>query len=306
MVRIGEHEDVHHVRDVRRVTWIGLAANLFLAAFKIVAGVLGSSQAVIADGFNSISDTATDVAILIGVRYWTSPADETHPYGHRRIETVITGAIAVVIAFLAGSLIYGALVGLHERHEQTVGMIAFAAAVVSILCKEVLYRWTVRVGRRARSSAVIAKAWDHRSDVFTSMPVAAAVLGARYLPTWWFLDHIGALLVSLIILRAGWRIGWPALQELTDIGAPEAVRERIRAIAMATDGVLYVHAIRTRYVGPVLLADLHVKVNGAMTVREGHDISELVKERLIAEGPDIVDVVVHLEPYKGERDANGK
>lgn len=282
--------------QVRLVTWAGLVINLLLVAFKLVGGVLGRSQVIVADAVHSLSDTGTDVAVLIGVRYWSAPADERHPYGHGRIEAMVTALIAVALAAVALGLGYEAVASLAEKHALPPGRIALAAALVSIVCKEALYRWSVAVGRRVRSSAVVANAWHHRSDALSSIPAALAVAGARLHPSWALLDHVGTVIVSFIILQAAWRIGHPALQELADTGASEEDRRRIRGIAMATRGVNMVHAVRTRRIGSGLAADLHIGVDGGMTVREGHDVSEEVKQRLLDAGPALVDVVVHLEP----------
>lgn len=282
--------------EVRRVTWTGLAVNVTLAGLKLAAGLIGHSQVVVADAVHSLSDASTDVAVLIGVRYWSAPADDRHPYGHGRIETVVTALIALVLAGVAVGLGYQALATLRDPHSTRPGAIALAAALLSIVCKEALYRWSVAVGRRIKSSALVANAWHHRSDALSSLPAALAVAGARVHPSWVLLDHVGAVLVSFIILQAVWRIGWPAVQELVDTGATATERRRIRSVALDTEGVRTVHAVRTRRIGPGLAADLHVTVDGEMTVSRGHSVSEEVKRRLLADGPTLVDVVVHLEP----------
>lgn len=290
----------HDNRDtgaVRRVTWLGLAANLFLSVFKLLAGIAGGSQAVVADAVHSFSDSSTDVAILVGVRYWAQPPDETHPHGHGRIETLVTTFIGIMLAAVGLALIYNALATLHERVGASPGWIAFAAALVSIVCKELLFRWNLAVGRRIRSCALVANAWHHRSDALSSVPVALAVAGAAISPSWAFLDHVGAVVVSLFIFQAAWRITFPALERLVDVGASRREREVIQEIAADTHGVRAIHALRTRHIGAGLQLDLHILVDGDMTVRRGHDISEAVKERLLALGPEVVDVVVHLEPY---------
>jgi len=294
--------NAHHsqgVREIKRVTWIGLVINIALAALKLTAGILGRSQVVVADAVHSLSDCSTDIVILVGVRFWSQPPDEKHPHGHRRIETLITMAIGVVLGAVAVGLAYHAIVTLQERDEHVPGWIAFVAAIISIVVKESLYRWTVAIGRRIRSSAVVANAWHHRSDAFSSFPAALAVAAAALYPPWWFVDHIGAVVVSLFILQAAWRIVHPTLGELADVGASPDDRRRIEELAMATEGVRLVHALRTRFVGPGLHVDLHIKVDPQMTVWEGHEISEQVKRRLLDDGPDVLDVVVHLEPYRG-------
>ena len=289
------------VRQARRVTWAGLVINLLLAAFKFVCGLMGASQALIADSVHSLSDCSTDLAILIGVRYWCAPADADHPHGHRRIETVITVVIALILAAVAAAIAYKSLGTIKDRHATVPGWTALAAAVVSIAVKEGVYRRTMAVGRRIRSSAMIANAWHHRSDALSSVPVALAVIGARINPAWGFLDHVGAVVVSVFILGAAWRIGSPALKQLVDAGAPAKDLDQIIGIALSVEPVCHVHAVRTRYVGSRLAVDLHVKVDGNLTVREGHDISETVTQKLLAEGPDLVDVVVHLEPCDEDR-----
>ena len=290
--------DSGYVTEVQRVTWAGLVTNVLLAVLKLVGGILGSSQAIIADAVHTLSDSSTDVAILIGVRYWSMPPDEEHPHGHRRIETMVTSVIALALVLVGAGLLYTALTTLRDPDANPPGWIAFAAAVVSIATKEALYHWTAAVGKRLRSSALTANAWHHRSDALSSVPAALAVGGAALSPNWAFLDHVGAVVVSLFILQAAWSIGRPALGQLIDTGAPEEDREKIKQIALAADGVKHVHALRTRYVGHGLQVDLHIQVDGTMSVRAGHDISRRVKRQLLDEGPDILDVVVHLEPVE--------
>lgn len=291
------------IAQVRRVTWIGLAANVLLSGFKLVAGTIGSSQAIVADGVHSLSDMTTDIVLLIGVRYWSAPPDQDHPHGHHRIETMITVFIGIVLAFAGLGLGYRALVTLQVKPAVPPGLIALIAALVSFASKEILYRYSVGVGKRIKSSAVIANAWHHRSDSLSSIPPAIAVAGAMFFPEWYFLDRIGAVMVSLFILQAAWKIALPAVKELTDWGAEPEVYERIKEISLSTDGVLHVHKCRTRRLGFGFQVDLHVQVQPDLTVEEGHDISGAVKIRLLKEGPNVVDVITHLEPYKGEIDS---
>jgi len=281
---------------VRRVTLCGLIANLALSALKLTVGFLGSSQAVMADGVHSLSDITTDIAVLWGMRYWSAPPDQEHPYGHRRIETAITAFIGVILGTVAVGLAYNGLRAVREPDLAPPGRIALIGAAVSIIGKELLYRWSYTVGKRVRSSALRANAWHHRSDAMSSIPVAGAVLVAGVRPEWAFIDRIGAVVVSLFILYAAWRILRPALAELVDTGASAHVREEIEKLAGQHAAVCYVHAVRTRRHGAGLHVDLHIGVDGKMSVREGHDVSEEVKEWLLASGPDIVDVIVHLEP----------
>lgn len=296
MTAIPKSKGANHETEIRRVTIAGLAVNLFLSAIKFIAGTVGNSQAVVADAVHSLSDTITDFSILLGVRYWSKPPDDFHPHGHQRIEALITTMIGLLLAFVAFGIAYNALSTIHEPHASP-GVIALAAALVSIFSNELLYRWTVSVGNRIDSAALVANAWHHRSDGFSSIPAALAVAGAVLVPRWTFLDHLGAMLVSVFILYAAWGIIRPSLEQLIDTGASPEMCAKIEEIAIATKGVDHVHAIRTRFIGSKLQVDLHIHVDGEMSVRRGHDISEDVKRRLIMEGPKVVDVVVHLEPY---------
>jgi len=291
-------KNAQDARHVVRVTWIGLAGNVFLSGLKFTAGFLGSSQAVVADGVHSLSDMGTDLAVLLGVKLWSAPPDEDHPYGHRRIETIITVAIGVALALAALGIGYNALATIRGIHLRQPGWIAIPGSVFAIVLKEVLYRWTVAVGRQVKSSAVIANAWHHRSDALSSVPVVIAVAVAVLNPKLAFIDHAGALVVSIFILKVSWDIISPSLSELADLGAPRKHREKIRAITTGISGVKSVHAIRTRRLGSGLHVDLHILVDGEMTVRMGHEISRAVKSALIEKGPEILDAVVHLEPYE--------
>ena len=286
---------------IRRVTWVGLVLNLVLAAIKFAAGEMGASQAVIADAVHSLSDTTTDLAVILGVRYWSAPPDDEHPYGHGRIETLITSFIGGALVLVGLGVAYHALVSARQPHPHPVGWAALWGPVLSIGAKEALYRWTVAVGTRARSSAVIANAWHHRSDALSSLPVVAAVVVAAWNPSWSFVDRVGAVVVSLFILRVSWDVLKPALSELVDRGATRKERERIAQLARGVQGVRDVHRIRARRIGSRFLVDLHILVQPEISVRAGHDISEAVQEELLDRDPDIVDVVVHLEPWEASR-----
>jgi len=298
MNKLPADRNAQNATEVRRVTWIGLAGNVFLSALKFIVGFLGSSQAVVADAVHSLSDMGTDFAVLLGVKFWSAPADESHPYGHRRIETIVTGAIGIALALAALGIGYNSLATIRDVHLKQPGWIAIAGSLLAIILKETLYRWTVAVGKRTKSSAVVANAWHHRSDALSSVPVVIAVTVAVINPKLAFIDHIGALVVSIFILKVSWDIIYPSLSELADLGAPQKSREKIRSIAMGINGVKSVHGIRTRRLGSGLHVDLHILVDGEMTVSMGHDISAAVKSALIEKGPNILDAVVHLEPYE--------
>ncbi len=292
-----QHDPALRAKEVRRVTLWGLAVNLVLAVVKSVVGLLAGSQALVADGVHSLSDMGTDLALIVGSRWWSAPPDREHPHGHARIETLLAGLIGLLLALVGLGLAWRALVSLHAGQPAVPGLGALVVACVSIGSKEALYRWTVHVGRRLRSTALVANAWHHRSDALSSVPVALAVLGTRVWPQWTFLDQVAAILVAVLVLDAAWRISIPALHKLVDVGATEEELEELVNLVLRTEGVQAMHKMRTRYIGPGLQVDLHVLVHPELSVRQGHDIAMLVRERLLEHGPNVVDVLVHVEPF---------
>lgn len=283
-------------RAVRHVTLGGLAVNLLLSVLKMAAGIFGCSQAMVADAVHSLSDSVTDIAILLGVPFWSAPPDERHPYGHWRIETLITALIGLALIAVAVGITANSLQKIHAGDTVSPAWFAFWAAILSIAVKEWLYHWTARTGRRLGSSAVVANAWHHRSDAMSSIPAAAAILAARLRPEWAYVDLVGAVVVSGFVLHAAWRIIKPVAGDLLDEGAPGQLLKTIHAIAEGIEGVSSVHAIRTRKVGPGYHLDLHVLVSPDFSVRKGHDIATAVKHKLLNHTADIRDVVVHIEP----------
>ena len=283
-------------RIVRKVTWVGLWVNLFLAAIKFTAGLYGRSQALVADAIHSLTDLTTDIAVIAGSHYWSRPPDENHPYGHRRLETLVTVFIGLVLIAAGIGIGWKAISALQEKQTAAPGWIAVFAALVSIVSKESIYRWTAATGRRVKSPALAANAWHHRTDALSSLPVLIAVAGARVFPSWSFLDRVGAVIVSIFILHASIKIIWPGLSELIDVGAPTDTRRKIRDIALKNTGVLQVHDIRTRYISARIHVDLHIVVEGLITVREGHDIADDVRARIIDAIPEVLDVIVHVDP----------
>jgi cation diffusion facilitator family transporter len=185
---------------------------------------------------------------------------------------------------------------LRQKQAAPPGWIAMAAAFISIVSKEIIYRWTAAAGRRVKSSALAANAWHHRTDAISSLPVFVAVGGALIFPSWSFLDRVGAVIVSIFILHAAVKIIWPGISELIDVGAPQEIQANIQACALKSKGVLEAHAIRTRYISKSIQVDLHIVVDGSMTVREGHAIADDVRDCIIGDITDVVDVVVHVDP----------
>jgi len=286
-----------NIATIYRVTWIGVAVNIFLAFIKLYLGIIGNSKAMIADGVHSISDLGTDFAIIFGVKFWSKPPDECHPYGHRKIETAVTFLIGLVLVSAAVFIAYDSFIGLRDTssHPQP-KWIAFYGALISIVFKEVLYRWTLKAGKKIQSSALMANAWHHRTDALSSIPVGIAVAAAAYNPKFSILDHIGAFVVSIFIFHAAWKIIKPSIMEFFDGGALTHERQQIENILKKVDGVDSIHKLRTRKVGSGICLDVHIQVNGKLTVKEGHEISGIAKTRLLNKGPNVIDVIIHLEP----------
>jgi cation diffusion facilitator family transporter len=288
------------VSTVRRVTGVGMVANLGLAALKAGFGAAAHSQALIADAVHSLSDCVTDTVVLVGVHFWSLPPDERHPHGHRRIETLVTAVIGVLLGMVGVGLGWRALSSVGTVHEHGPGWAAFGAAVVSIVVKEAMFRWTAWHGQRVHSSSMVANAWHHRSDALSSVPVALAVLVDHIWPGMGYVDQVAAVLVSWLLVRAAWKIAAPAFGELIDEGASQAARARMEELALSVDGVLSLHALRTRRSGPGYQVDLHVQVDGSISVREGHDIAKDVRHRLHEGDAEVIDVLVHVEPALDE------
>jgi cation diffusion facilitator family transporter len=279
-----------------------LGINLTLAAFKCGAGYWGKSQAVLADGIHSLSDAVTDGALLVGMRFWDKPPDREHPYGHQRLETLITIFIGLLLGLVGVRLLWSALSSLHLSSPSSVaapGKIALLAALISMASKEILYRWTLLWGKKTRSMALSANAWHHRSDALSSLPVALAVGGTMIDPSWIFLDSLGAALVSIFILRAAYRICKDPVEQLMDRGMPPEELEKLQKVVWSIPGILGLHKVRTRYLGSSsLMVDLHIEVDPEMSVCEGHALASKVKFTLMEHFPDTLDVVVHVEPWK--------
>ncbi len=301
-LKIAGHDRPSREAYVRQVTWIGLLTNIVLAGLKFAAGYFGRSQALIADAIHSLTDTTTDIAIIAGSHYWSRPPDESHPYGHRRLETLVTAFIGLMLVAAGIGIGWQAISSLHIQQVSPPSWVAFCAALASIITKEILYRWTAAVGKKIKSPALAANAWHHRTDAISSLPVLIAVGGALLFPSWSFLDRVGAAVVSIFILHAAIKIIWPAISELIDAGAPEEIRKKIAEIACNTTGVLEVHAVRSRYISSSIQIDMHIVVDGNISVREGHTIADTVENSIISGISEVLDVVVHMDPSQASSD----
>lgn len=286
----------------RGVTWLGLVSNLVLAGGKIGAGLLFGSQAILADGVHSLTDLASDVAVLIGLRYGDRPADPSHPYGHRRMHTLAAMFIGLVLLGLAWEIGYRAVLSLRDVHRTTItGPWPLVLALVTIPVKEFLYQLTVRIGRKTDNPAVIANAWHHRTDAMSSLAAAGGIAGAMFLGKHWsVLDPMMAGVIAAFLVMASAKLIWSSGSELIDRAPGEKTMARIAEIVLRTPGVKTYHAIRARKLGGQVEMDVHVMVDPNLTVREGHDIASNVRRRIRMAETNVQQVIVHVEPDEQE------
>lgn len=294
---MSEHADRYG--EAVKVTLVSMAINLVLGVGKVVAGVVGNSWAVIADGVHTISDLVSSVAILIGLRIARRAPDRTHPYGHGKAEVLAARAVALLLLIVAGFVLHEASSKLLDLDKIKIPrQIALWAALTSIVVKETLFRYKEYHAKRTSSTALHADAWHHRSDALTSLAallgVAGAILSGGKL-NW--LDPVAAILVACVILWVTIRIFAGTMSELMDAAPPDWVIADIRGIAAGVDGVRGVEKIRCRKAGLNYLCDIHVEVDPAMPVDEAHKIAAAVRDRLLKEGDNILQALVHIEPY---------
>jgi cation diffusion facilitator family transporter len=280
----------------KTVTLVGALVNVFLIALKLAAGVWGKSQALIADAIHSVSDLFTDAVVLLGLRIGSKAPDEGHPFGHRRIETLASSTVGFALLGTALYLGIHSALNVYGHVEYHPTVLALIGAGFSLLCKEAMYRYTVRVGRRINNQLVVANAWHHRSDSLSSVAVFLGVLGARLKPEWHILDAYAALLVSFFIIKVALEILWQTLQEFTDRAPSPDVLNRIRGCGRRVDGVLDMHDLKVRTAGGRYQMETHIVVDGQMTVLEGHRIAKTVEGCLKAEIEDLDQIIVHVDP----------
>ena len=289
----------------RTVTLVGALVNAFLILFKFLAGIFGQSQALIADAVHSISDLFTDFVVLLGLRMGRKAPDERHHFGHARIETL--ASYIVGLALIATALYLGikAIWNIHHHTEYHPTWLALVGAGGSIALKEALYHCTIHIGRRIKSSAIVANAWHQRSDALSSVAVLLGVAGARIKPSWHILDSYAALCVSFFIIKVGLEILWGALREFTDTAPQPEILTKIRQCTLSVDGVIDMHDLRARTSGGLHQMELHIVVNGRLTVTEGHRIAKAVESCLTEEVADLDQIIVHVDPVMEEKVKNG-
>lgn len=277
-----------------RITLVGAAVNLVLAAVKVVFGVIGQSQALIVDGVHSLSDLVSDFLVLVAAHSSGKEADEDHPYGHARFETAGTVAIGVLLIMVAGGFAYDAAQRLMEQERLlTPHWIALVAAVLSVSAKEAVYRYTVRVGRDVGSTLIQANAWHHRSDALSSLLVIGAWFGTSAGYIW--VDAVAAIFVAAMVGAMGWQFAWNAMRELVDTGLePERVRE-LASVVTSVEGVEADQGLRSRFMAGEVMIDAHIQVDPRLTVSEARRIGEAVRRRLKRECQEAGEVVVHID-----------
>ena len=310
-------DDVSDSQDsacaLRRITWLGMILNLALAALKAAAGIFAHSQVLVADAVHSLSDLSTDVAILVGSRFWTRPADADHPYGHAKLETMVTVFIGLVLGVVACELFAAAIHRLYLLIEGKTfplpGMPAFIAAVISIAVKEWLFHRTALVGSRCRSTAILANAYHHRSDAISSIPAALAVgVCLLFGPKYAFLDPVGTILVSCMIFFSAVKIIRPALGTLMDRGMSAEDVEALKRCVSENGEVRGLHKLRTRPLGGESMSvDLHIEVDPSMSVRDAHELSHRVARDVKKRFPRVLYVFCHIEPAPdAEKEGRGE
>ena len=290
-------------RLIYRVTLAGSAINVVLVVLKFIAGVVGRSSAMVADAVHSLSDFATDVVVLLFVRISRRPQDAAYDYGYGKYETIATLIIGMAllvvgagIAYSGASKIYEAL---HGAELEAPSALAFWMAIISIAAKEICYRITAEAGRKAGSQAVVANAWHHRSDAFSSIGTAIGIGGAIMLgPRWRLLDPAAAVVVSVFIVKVAIQLLRESFGELAEKSLPPEVEQEIVRITEGVDGISGIHNLRTRRIGNYLAIEMHVRVDGGMTLAEAHDRSSLIERRLKERYGAETYVSVHVEPLK--------
>lgn len=290
-------------KQIFRTTLVGSVANLLLVVFKFIAGIVGHSAAMIADAVHSLSDFITDIIVIIFVAISGKPEDEDHDYGHGKYETLATAVIGIILFFVGvGILISGikAIIGaLQGEPLQTPSLLALITAVISIVVKEVLYRYTVKRGKALGSSSVVANAWHHRSDALSSIGTAIGIGGAIFLGEQWrILDPIAAVIVSLFIIKVAVELFKPCIEELLERSLPAEMEQKILDIILSTPQVSSPHHLRTRRIGSYIAIEVHIRMDGQTSLSEAHQVASDIERRLKAEFGESTHIGIHMEPTK--------
>lgn len=288
-------------KEIRKITLWGTAVNLLLTVFKIVAGVLGRSAAMIADGVHSLSDLLSDIVVLIFTHISSKGKDRDHSFGHGKFETLATLIVSTILVAVGANLMangVSSIIGVFNGEViPKPGYIALIAAAISIIAKEILYHATVKIGREQSSNVVIANAWHHRSDAFSSIGSLVSICGAIFLgDRWTILDPLASCIISVVIVVVAVRMAIPSLAELLETSLPEEIEQDIKTIAMSINGVDDIHELKTRRNGISFIIDAHIAVNPNLSIVEAHDIATNVEEALLAKYGRETQINIHVEP----------
>lgn len=288
-------------KAIRHITVLGAAVNTMLTAIKILAGIFGRSAAMVADGVHSLSDLLSDFVVLVFTHISSKGRDKGHSFGHGKFETLATSLVSLLLIVVGAKMMASGIESIIAVFSGEVlprpGYIALAAALISIVAKEIIYRMTAKVGEEYGSQVVIANAWHHRSDALSSIGSLLGIGGAIVLgEKWTVLDPIVSCCISVAIIIVALKIGMPALSELLDASLPEAVEAEIIRIAESVDGVMDIHDLKTRKNGVSVIIEAHILVDASLSIVEAHDVSSRVEDALTARfGPE-TQVSIHVEP----------
>lgn len=284
-------------KQVWQVTYVGMVLNILLALIKIVIGYLGHSRALIADGVHSLSDLASDIAVIAGLRFSQKPSDHNHLYGHHRFSTLAQLLIALLLITVAGGIVYQSALSLQNPQPAIPGTMVVIAAIASLVIKEWLYQWTIRVARRHKSKLLEANAWHHRSDGASSLLVLIALLAITFGgERWAFLDPTIGIGLGIVLIIQGLRQSKDALDNLMDAAPAQEIIEDFREHILSIEGAIAYHNFRVRSVGDLFEVDMHLQVSPELTVQQGHDIASEVRDTLCQKHPEVLSVLIHIEP----------
>lgn len=290
---------------VRKAGFVSLGVNVVLTLLKGTAGVLSGSRALTADAVHSLSDLSTDIAVVVGSRFWSRPPDASHPLGHSGIETAVAMFIGLML-MAAGAGIGLDSVKVLETAEtaRPPGAAAVAVAALSIAVKETLYRWTLKKSRETRSAALAANAKHNRSDAFSSIPVLLAVTASVISPKLAFIDGLAGAVVSVFIIISGFEVLKPCFKQMTNTAPSKELVEKIRDTVLGMDGVSGLHDLRARMQTGGVFVDLHLQVEGKIQIEEAFLIAKRVEEAIRELDGDILDVIARVEPWAPCGDAD--
>lgn len=281
-------------KKATRVSIITVIINTVLAIFKVIAGIVGKSSAMIADGIHTFSDIATTVVVIIGLKISNKDADEKHPYGHEKFEPEISKIVSLLLAGTGVFLAYNSIQILLSGNLDTPKPIALYAALTSIVVKEGMYWYTIITARKVKSIAMEADAWHHRSDAISSIGTLIGIAGARM--GFKFLDPVAGVIVSLILIKVGVEFYLKATGQLVDQSADDEVIEQIKEVAASIEGVKEINDLKTRKFGNKIYVDIEIQVDRRITVEEGHHIANLVHDSIEGTIEDVKHCMIHVEP----------